>query len=52
MPTLAQQIILGNGGGGDPQINFKGVFDGNPSTNHPEHMRGEYETLGGHQMVF
>eukprot|EP01084_Bolivina_argentea_P297984 513437_1 len=51
MPTLAQQIILGNKAGGDPQINFAGVFDGNPYTNNAENQRGEYETLGGHQMV-
>lgn len=51
MPTLAQQIILGNKAGGDPQINFKGVFDGNPYTNRDENQRGEYETYGGHQMV-
>eukprot|EP01084_Bolivina_argentea_P318191 551769_1 len=51
MPTLAQQIILGNKAGGDPQINFAGVFDGNPYTNHNENQRGEYETYGGHQMV-
>ena len=47
MPTLAQQIILGNAAGGDPQINFKGVFDGNPYTNHDENQRGEFETYGG-----
>eukprot|EP00490_Sorites_sp_Unknown_P022726 CAMPEP_0114657326 /NCGR_PEP_ID=MMETSP0191-20121206/13710_1 /TAXON_ID=126664 /ORGANISM="Sorites sp." /LENGTH=372 /DNA_ID=CAMNT_0001876385 /DNA_START=417 /DNA_END=1535 /DNA_ORIENTATION=- len=51
MPTLAQQIILGNAAGGNPQINFKGVFDGNPYTNHDENQRGEYETYGGHQMT-
>jgi carboxypeptidase C (cathepsin A) len=51
MPTLAQQIILGNAAGGDPQVNFKGVFDGNPYTNGPENQRGEYEMYGGHQMV-
>jgi len=51
VPTLAQQIVLGNKAGGDPQINFAGVFDGNPYTNNPENQRGEYETLGGHQMV-
>jgi carboxypeptidase C (cathepsin A) len=51
MPTLAQQIILGNAAGGNPQINFAGVFDGNPYTNHNENQRGEYETYGGHQMT-
>ena len=45
MPTLAQQIILGNAAGGDPQINFAGVFDGNPYTNHDENQRGEYEII-------
>ena len=28
MPTLAQQIVLGNKAGGDPQVNFKGFFVG------------------------
>merc|ERR1719410_2865192 len=51
MPTLAQQIILGNKAGGKPQINFAGVFDGNPYTNNAENQRGEFEILGGHQMV-
>eukprot|EP01084_Bolivina_argentea_P036242 67086_1 len=51
MPTLAQQIILGNAAGGNPQINFKGVFVGNPYTNHLENTKGQYETYGGHQLV-
>lgn len=28
MPTLAQQIVLGNKAGGKPQVNLKGVFVG------------------------
>ena len=28
MPTLAQQIVLGNNAGGSPQVNFKGFFVG------------------------
>jgi hypothetical protein len=51
MPTLAQQIILGNAANGNPQINFAGVLDGNPFTNHAENQRGEFEILGGHQMT-
>eukprot|EP01084_Bolivina_argentea_P025523 47466_1 len=51
MPTLAQQIILGNGAGGNPQINFKGIFVGNPHTTQPEKQMGNFDTLFGHQMV-
>ena len=51
MPTLAQQIIMGNKAGNKPLINFKGVFVGNPSTDPYEHERGIYDTLYGHQMV-
>eukprot|EP01083_Nonionella_stella_P023953 66273_1 len=51
MPTLAQQIILGNAAGGTPQINLKGVFLGNPYTDPIENDVGEYNTLYGHQLV-
>eukprot|EP00483_Globobulimina_turgida_P003772 UN03778 len=51
MPTLAKEIILGNQAGGTPQINFKGIFVGNPFTDPQENGRGVYDTLYGHQMV-
>eukprot|EP00485_Elphidium_margaritaceum_P007165 CAMPEP_0202709196 /NCGR_PEP_ID=MMETSP1385-20130828/21322_1 /ASSEMBLY_ACC=CAM_ASM_000861 /TAXON_ID=933848 /ORGANISM="Elphidium margaritaceum" /LENGTH=455 /DNA_ID=CAMNT_0049368383 /DNA_START=169 /DNA_END=1536 /DNA_ORIENTATION=+ len=51
MPTLAQQIVLGNQAGGDPQINFKGFFVGNPYTDPIENQKGQYDTWYGHQLV-
>ena len=51
MPTLAREIVLGNKNGGSPQINFKGVFVGNPYTDPYENKIGAYGTYGGHSLV-
>merc|ERR1712087_891346 len=51
MPTLAQQIVLGNKAGGKPQINFKGFFVGNPYTDPVENEKGQFDTWYGHQLV-
>jgi len=51
MPTLAKQIVEGNNQGNTPQINFKGVFVGNPYTDPHENAKGMYDTWYGHQMV-
>jgi hypothetical protein len=48
---LGQQIIIGNKNGGNPQVNFKGIFVGNPYTDPVENSIGEYDTWYGHQMV-
>jgi hypothetical protein len=51
MPTLAQAIVVGNNNGGNPQVNLKGVFVGNPYTNPNENSRGTYDTYYGKQLV-
>eukprot|EP01083_Nonionella_stella_P007795 22426_1 len=51
MPTLAQQITLGNHAGNKPYVNFKGFFVGNPYTNPVENEKGQYDTWFGHQLV-
>jgi carboxypeptidase C (cathepsin A) len=51
MPTLTQQIIIGNNAGGSPAVNFKGVFLGNPFTDPVENEKGTYDTWYGHQLV-
>jgi len=51
MPTLAQQIELGNKAGGKPKVNLKGVFVGNPYTDPVENAKGMYDTWYGHQLV-
>jgi len=51
MPTLAQQITIGNKDGNNPQINFKGVFVGNPFTDPIENKVGQYDTWYGHQLI-
>jgi len=51
MPTLAQQIVLGNQAGGKPQVNFKGFFVGNPYTDPVENEKGQFDTWYGHQLV-
>jgi len=50
LPTLAQQIVLGNQQSSNP-INFKGFFLGNPYTDPNEGAKGKYDTWYGHQMV-
>eukprot|EP01084_Bolivina_argentea_P255708 430212_1 len=51
MTTLAKQIIMGNNADNKPQINFKGIFVGNPATDIHENQRGRQNTKYGHQMV-
>jgi len=51
MPTLAQQITIGNKEGKTPQINFKGVFVGNPFTDPIENKVGQYDTWYGHSLI-
>lgn len=51
LPTLAQQIVLGNQAGGTPKVNLKGFFVGNPYTDPAENARGMFDTWYGHQLV-
>jgi len=50
MPTLAQQIVLGNQKSSNP-IKFKGFLVGNPYTDPVENAKGQYDTWYGHQLV-